>query len=121
MPTMQYGRVAHLCLLHTCSSGIAFTGDRWTIEIGERCLPIRVIIPIVCWHWLGSRSTETICRNLCIDSVHLNRIDKHRTQHTTASLVQLALASSCMDLSADINGCRRGLGTRLLVARVWLT
>ena len=26
---------------------------------------------------LGSWSTETICQNLCIDSVHLNWIDKH--------------------------------------------
>ena len=58
----------------------AFTGDRWTIEIGERCLPIRVIEtnpPLVCWYWLGFRSTEMICQNLCIDSVHPNWIDKH--------------------------------------------
>ena len=50
-----------------------FTGARWTIEMGKRCLPKRVIetnSPIVCWHchWLGSRSTKTICQNLCIDS-----------------------------------------------------
>ena len=79
----------------------AFTGDRWTIEIGERCLPIRAIktnSPIVCWHWLVSQSTETICWNLCIDSVHLNWIDKHGRQHTTALLVQLTLASSCTHL-----------------------
>ena len=69
-------------------SSSAFTGDWWTIEIGEHCLPIRVIetnSPIVCWHWLGSRSTETIFQNLCIDSVHPNWI-------------QLALASSFMHL-----------------------
>ena len=62
-------------------SSSAFMGDRWTIEIGECCLPIRVMetnSPIVCWHWLGSRSTETICWNLCIDSVHPNWIDKHK-------------------------------------------
>ena len=37
-----------------------FTGAGWTIEMGKRCLPKRVIetnSPIVCWHWLGlSRS-----------------------------------------------------------------
>ena len=57
-----------------------FTGARWTIEMGKHCLPKRVIetdSPIICWHWLGSRSTETICQNLCIDSVHPNWIDKH--------------------------------------------
>ena len=48
------GRVARggvVCLLHTCGSGVAFTGNRRTIKIGERCLPIRVIktnSPIVC-------------------------------------------------------------------------
>ena len=69
MPIMQYGRVARdgvVCVsLHTWGSGVAFAE-----EIGERCLPIWVIernSPIVCWHWLGSRSTETICWNLCID------------------------------------------------------
>ena len=40
--------------------------------------------------WLGSRSTETICQNLCKDSLHPNWIDKHGRYHTTASLVQLA-------------------------------
>ena len=34
-------------------------------------------LPIVCWHWLGSQSTDMICRNMCIDSVHPNWIDKH--------------------------------------------
>ena len=83
-------------------SSSAFTGDRWMIEIGEHCLPIRVIetnSPIVCWHWLGSRATKTICQNLRIDSVHPNWIDKHGRQHTAASLVQLTLASSCMYLN----------------------
>ena len=55
-----------------------FTGDRWTIEIRKCCLPIRVIEtnpPLVRWHWLGFRSSDTICQNLCIDSVHLNWIN----------------------------------------------
>ena len=47
---------------------------------------------------LIARSTETICQNLCIHSVHPSWIDKHRRQHTTALLVQLALASSCTRL-----------------------
>ena len=78
-------------------SPIAFTENRRTIEIGERCLPIQVIetnSPIVSWHWLGSRSTETICQNLCIDSVHPSWIDKHGRKPTAALLVQLTLASS---------------------------
>ena len=50
------------------------------IEIGEPFLPIRVIKTnslIVSWHLLGSQSTETICWNLCIDSVHPSWIDEH--------------------------------------------
>ena len=75
---MQYDTVCvsyiHGAVVYT------FTGDQWTIKTVERCLPIWVIetnSPIVCWHWLGSQLTEMICRNLCIDSVHPNRIDKH--------------------------------------------
>ena len=53
---MQYGKAAHddvvcVCLLHTCGSGVVFEGDQLTIEIGERCFPIRVIetnSPIIC-------------------------------------------------------------------------
>ena len=63
-------------------------GDRWMIKIGECCLPKRVIETKLLNRLsaLGFRSTETICWNLCIDSVH-PRIDKHGRQHTTASLV----------------------------------
>ena len=63
-------------------------------EIGKRCLPKWVIETnslIVCWHWLGSQSTETICQNLCLDSVHPSWIDKHGRQPTAALLVQLLL------------------------------
>ena len=73
----------------TCGSGIVFTGDRWTIGIGERCSFIWVIKTnslIITWHLLGSRSTEMICQNLCVDSVHPSWIDKHERQHTTASI-----------------------------------
>ena len=80
----------------------AFTGNWWMIKIGERCLPIRVIETnslVVCWYWLGSRSTETIGQNLCIDSVHPSWIDKHGRKPTAASLVQLTLASSCTHLN----------------------
>ena len=56
------------------SSGFAHLG-LWEIsgrlKSESAFLPIRVIetnSPIICWHWLGSRSTETIYRNLCIDS-----------------------------------------------------
>ena len=83
-------------------SSSAFTRAQWTIEIGERCLPIRVIetnTPIVGWHWLGSRSTEMIGQNLCIDSVYPSWIDKHGRKPTAALLVQLTLASSCTHLN----------------------
>ena len=60
-----------------CGSGVVFAEDWWMIEIGEHCLPMWVIETNSLIVWLGSRSTETICQNLCIDSVHPNWIDKH--------------------------------------------
>ena len=54
-------------------------------------LPVRLR-----WHWLGPGSTETI---VCIDSVNPSwKINMEDDMHTTASLVQLALASSCTHL-----------------------
>ena len=76
MPIMQYGRVARDGVISV--SLHVFTGDRWTIEIGERCLLIRVIETnsmIVCWHWPGLGPDQLRrCQNLCTDSMHLNWI-----------------------------------------------
>ena len=83
MPTMQHGRVARDGVV--CVSYIRAAVVSHLQEIGGRSKSESTVyprglsskFPIVCQHWLGSRSTETICRNLCIDSVHPSWIDKH--------------------------------------------
>ena len=77
VPSMQYGRVACdgvVCLL----ARLREIGE-W-LKLESAVYPYGLFetnSPIVCWHWLGSQSTEMIFQNLCIDSVHPNWIDKH--------------------------------------------
>ena len=86
----------------TCSSGVVFAGDQWMIEIWERCLPIWIIETnslIVCQHWLGSRSTEKISWNLCIDSVHLDKHEDTILWNGLFNLLLLHLTHVCMIVS----------------------
>ena len=48
--------------------------------------------PLVCWHWLGFQSTETICQNLCLDSMHPNLIntEDNLLQHACSAHSYLA-------------------------------
>ena len=71
--TMQYGRVVSSVPPTYMWQWYRIMGDRWTIEIGERCLPMRVIetnSPSFVGTGLGPNQLKTICRNLCTDSVH---------------------------------------------------
>ena len=47
---------------------------------------------IVFWHWLGSGSTETICQNLCIESVHPMNTEDSILQHRLFNSLLLHLA-----------------------------
>ena len=84
VPTKQHGRVAHHGVV--CISYIYAAVVSRLQEIGGQSKSESTVLPIwdiktnsliVCWHLLGSRSTETICQNMCIDSANPSWIDKH--------------------------------------------